>query len=76
LMKFLRLEFLAQPRSRVALLERVHQKIKLWDGQGFDGAGQGSFSVLKTDRGRLPLLTREIFQLWTGIAPEVFPGKS
>lgn len=76
LMRFLRMEFLAGHSSKAALLERVHQKIQRWDGQGFDGAGRGSFSVLKTERSRLTLLTREIFQIWTGIAPEVFRDKS
>ncbi len=76
LSKLLRLEFIAEPRQRMVLLKSVHEKLKLWDGQGVDGAGQGSFSVLKTDPGRLPLLTREIMRVWAGMAPDIFGRKA
>lgn len=42
----------------------IHMYMKVWDGSGIDAAGQGSFSVLQTERDRLPSGTRSILAAW------------
>lgn len=44
--------------------ERIHANMTLWDGGGIDGAGQGTFSVLRTARDRLPPCTKSILAAW------------
>lgn len=42
----------------------IHMYMKVWDGSGIDGAGQGSFSILQAERDRLPSGTRSILAAW------------
>lgn len=48
--------------KRERLRSIVAASMKLWDGQGVDGAGATTFSVLNSEFSRLSRLTREILQ--------------
>ncbi len=53
------------PESRARFYASIRDSMKLWDGEGIDGAGQGTFSVLGTmNLSRLPPLTRHIRNSW------------
>lgn len=46
------------------ILSMAKAHLHKWDGRGLDGAGVGQFSILQTDRSRLPSITRAILEHW------------
>lgn len=65
LMQALDLQPARDPESRKGFYASVRKTMELWDGQGFDGAGRGLFSVLGTrELSRLPPLTRCLRERW------------
>lgn len=46
------------------ILSMATAQLRKWDGCGIDGAGAGHFSILQTERSRLPSLTRAILECW------------
>lgn len=55
----------SDPESTASFYAGIRKNMQIWDGQGNDGAGQGTFSVLGvSELSRLPPLTKYIRELW------------